>query len=141
MSVAAERLRGSCLCGAVAFVLTTPPIVISNCHCIMCRKHHGAAYATFLRIARDGFEILRGADQIRTYASSPGAERRFCATCGAKLLFVLHAYPSLLWVVVGALDDEPRLRPKYHIFAASKAPWFEIHDSLPQHAAFPDDLP
>lgn len=114
---------------------------MSNCHCKMCRKHHGAAYVTFIRIAREGFELLRGADQIRTYASSPGAERRFCANCGAKLLFVLHDYPALLWVVAGALDNEPPLRPKYHIFAASKAPWFEIQDSLPRHLAFPDDLP
>lgn len=137
MSAPADGLRGSCLCGAVAFVLSTPLQAMGNCHCSRCRKHHGTAFATFVEIASEGFTLLRGADEIRSFMSSPGVERRFCANCGSKLLFVMNDYPNLLWVAAGALDDEPARRPEYHIFVASKAPWFSIHDELPQHVAYP----
>ncbi len=139
MSAPAEDLRGSCLCGAVGFVLTTPPLAMGNCHCGRCRKHHGTAFATFVEIAREGFQLLRGAEQIRSFASSPGVERRFCAHCGSKLLFVMHDYPHRLWVAAGALDDEPALQPEYHIFVGSKASWFVIDDELPQHVAYPGE--
>jgi hypothetical protein len=34
---------------------------------------------------------------------------------------------------LGRLIDEPTLKPRYHQFVGSKAPWYEIHDDLPQH--------
>jgi hypothetical protein len=40
------------------------------------------------------------------------------------------------------LDDDPGARPELHIFVASKAPWHEISDDLPQYeAAPPGDFP
>ena len=137
MSACAETLHGSCRCGAVGFELTAPPRAMGMCHCGVCRKHHGTAFATFVEIDSAGFALQRGADQIRSFTSSPGVERRFCANCGAKLLFVMHDYPQLLWVAAGALDDEPARQPEYHLFVGSKAPWFVIHDQLPQHATYP----
>lgn len=141
MSVAAEGLRGSCLCGAVAFVLTTPPLAMGMCHCGMCRKHHGSAFATFVQIRREGFQLLEGVEAVRVYASSPGVERHFCSGCGAKLLFATHDHPDRLWVAAGVLDDTPNLRPEYHVFVASKALWFTIHDQLPQHATYRAEAP
>jgi hypothetical protein len=38
-------------------------------------------------------------------------------------------------VPMGALDDDPGVRPQAHIFVGSKAPWDVITDDLPQHAA------
>ena len=137
MNAAADPLRGSCLCGAVAFVITTPLLAMGNCHCSMCRKQHGTAFSTYVEIAAAGFELLRGAEHIQTYVSSPGVERRFCATCGAKLTFVMRELPARLWVAAGVLDDVPALQPQYHIFVGSKAPWYAICDQLPQHEAYP----
>ena len=37
----------------------------------------------------------------------------------------------------GALDTDPAMRPLAHIFVASKAPWFEITDAIPQIAEAP----
>ena len=39
-------------------------------------------------------------------------------------------------VPMGALDDDPGIRPQAHIFVASKAPWDTIEDALPQHAEY-----
>ena len=36
-------------------------------------------------------------------------------------------------IPAGLLDDDPGVLPKLHVFAGSKAPWWEITDGLPQH--------
>jgi hypothetical protein len=38
---------------------------------------------------------------------------------------------------MGSLDDDPGIRLERHIFAASKAPWYDIAGGLPQHAEYP----
>ena len=138
MSAAAEPLRGSCLCGAVAFALHTPLLSMSHCHCRMCRKQHGTAFSTYIEIAAAGLHWLRGAEQVQAYASSPGVERRFCSICGSKLVIATTDRLDHLWVAAGALDDAPPLAPQCHIFVGSKAPWYAIHDNLPQHEAYPE---
>jgi hypothetical protein len=42
-----------------------------------------------------------------------------------------------VYVTFGSLEDDPGGRPLAHIFVASKAPWFEIADDLPQSAGPP----
>lgn len=38
---------------------------------------------------------------------------------------------------MGTLDDDPGVRPSYHIFVGSKAAWYDITDNLPQFDTFP----
>jgi hypothetical protein len=40
-------------------------------------------------------------------------------------------------VVFGTVDGDPGVRPSEHIFVASKAPWHEITDALPQFEGWP----
>lgn len=40
-------------------------------------------------------------------------------------------------MAAGTLDDDPEVRPVAHIFAASKAPWFDISDELPRFDEYP----
>jgi hypothetical protein len=130
-------VRGSCLCGAVAYTITSPIEEMHHCHCSRCRKHHGAAFATYAQVARDGFAFTRGAMLVKSHRSSEQVERTFCGACGSNLQFLLDALPAVLWVAVGSLDDEPDRRPEAHIFVGSKAPWHEITDGLPRFAGYP----
>jgi len=38
---------------------------------------------------------------------------------------------------MGTLDDDPGIKPSAHIYVGSKAPWYEITDTLPQFKEFP----
>jgi hypothetical protein len=49
-----------------------------SCHCSRCRKWHGAAFASIMRIPTNSFRITAGEEMLGRYASSPGAER--CAS-------------------------------------------------------------
>jgi hypothetical protein len=45
--------------------------------------------------------------------------------------------PDVVRLRIGTLDTPFEARPTAHIFAASKAEWFDIHDDLPQFAERP----
>jgi hypothetical protein len=79
--------------------------------------------------------------------SSPGFRRGFCRVCGSPVVnrpgpayqpaLANPAIASELGVPLGILDDDPGVRPEAHCFVASKAPWFEITDDLPQYPDYP----
>jgi hypothetical protein len=131
-------IRGSCLCGQIRFELAGPALFINHCHCSMCRKAHGSAFGSFLHADGAGFRWLSGESRVATYESSPGTVRAFCPTCGSNLP-VLEDDGAHVNIPAGTLDDDPGVRPIVHIHTASKAPWVEIGDGLPQFAGFPPD--
>jgi hypothetical protein len=131
-----REIRGSCLCGAVAFELTGKPVWAHNCHCSRCRKIHGAAFASNLFAPLDALRYTQGEDLLGSY-KMPAAERFthvFCKVCGSSLPFQ-NVDRGVVVVPMGSLDDDPKHPPDAHIFTDSKAPWFTITDSLPRHRA------
>ena len=133
----ANTTRGSCNCSAVAFEYEGTPSLCRNCHCGRCRKARSAAHASNLGVKLAQLRFTRGEDRLALY-KVPEARffaQAFCSTCGAKLPRI-DPSRDLAVVPMGALDDDPGVRPAEHIFVASKAPWFEIVDALPQHAEY-----
>ncbi|MFJ1302524.1 GFA family protein [Pseudomonadota bacterium AL_CKDN230030165-1A_HGKHYDSX7] len=127
-------LHGSCLCGRVAYEINGPLTDALNCHCSMCRKSQGAAYRSRATVQVSDFAWTRGESEITWYSSSPGSYRGFCGACGSPLLSRFDATPEVYGLPLGALDDDPGVRPACHVHVADKAPWHEITDTLPQHA-------
>jgi hypothetical protein len=128
-------LTGSCLCQGVRFEIDGVLRTASHCHCSMCRKAHGAAFGTYAVAEAQVFRVVTGAELITRYASSPGIARTFCSRCGSTLQWLRESRPDMVDVALGVLDGDPGVRPSFHIYVASKAPWYEICDGLPQHAA------
>ena len=125
-------LHGSCLCGEVAYEIDGELTDLVHCHCSMCRKMHGAAFGTYGSVPRSAFRFVRGEDQVVTYRSSGPISRTFCGKCGSTLQFIREAWPTIS-LAVGTLDVDPRTRATRHIFTRDKAPWWHIHDTLPQY--------
>ena len=122
--------NGSCLCGAVHWRIAPPFVGMTHCHCSMCRKAHGAPFATYLTVAREQYRLLEGADTITDYESSADSHRAFCRRCGSVVPSTENG--EQVYVPAGCLDDDPGVRPSAHIFVASKAPWHIIADDLPR---------
>ena len=133
-----QMIHGSCLCGRVRFELDGKPQFINHCHCSMCRKTHGAAFGSFLHADGATFRWTMGQASIATFESSPGTFRGFCSVCGSSVP-VLEDEGTHVTIPAGALDDDPSVRPIVHIHTASRAPWYEITDDLPQFAEFPPE--
>jgi hypothetical protein len=126
--------KGSCLCGEVRYEVDHFMGPTVNCHCCMCRKATGAAFRTRVAVASDAFRWLLGEGLVTRYESSPGETRTFCRVCGATLATFFRDHPEQIGLPLGTLDDDPGVRASAHVFVASKAPWFEITDALPQYA-------
>ena len=124
-------IRGSCACGGVRFEIDAVHS-LTHCHCVNCRKLTGAAFGSYAHVEKTKFRWLGGQKSIRRYESAPGSFRAFCPTCGS-LVPGQAPYLETVSVPAGLLDDDPRVRPRLHVFTASKAPWWEITDGLPQH--------
>jgi hypothetical protein len=131
-------IRGSCLCGGVAFEITSTPIIANHCHCSRCRKARGTANATNLVVALDGVRFVRGAELLTAF-KPPDAERfthTFCRVCGSSMPTRYDAR-AIAVVPMGALDDDPGVKPARHIFVDSKAPWDDLADDLPKFPGAP----
>jgi hypothetical protein len=131
-------IRGSCLCKRVRFEIRGKLGRASHCHCSMCRKAHGAAFGSYAAVRAENLKLLSGEELILRYRSSPGVERTFCSRCGSTLQFISEKSPGIIDVALGTLDDDPGIRVPHHIFVASKAPWYDITDGLPQ---YPESAP
>lgn len=134
-------LRGSCLCGGVEYEIRGELSGALNCHCSMCRKAHGAAFRSRASVRVADFRWVRGAHLLTWFESSRGNWRGFCQVCGSPLLSRFDQNPAVYGLPLGALDDDPRLKPACHVFVGSKAPWYDITDDLPQFQALPDKAP
>jgi hypothetical protein len=127
---------GTCLCGTLRYEVSGPYLWMAHCNCSMCRKHHGAAFATFVTAPLASFRWVSGEGNVGSYQSSPQARRHHCRTCGSVAPTLLPD-AGIAMVPAGNLDGELGIRPQAHIFVASKAPWYEITDALPEHAEYP----
>ncbi len=130
-----DPIRGSCLCGQIRYEIRGSLGPASHCHCSMCRKAHGAAFGSYSRVRHADFAWLAGADRVVSYESSPGVSRTFCGRCGSTLQYITTNRPESFALALGTVDDDPRIRPSHHMFVGSKAPWYEIGDSLPRYEA------
>jgi hypothetical protein len=125
----------SCLCGAVSFEVDEFDERVAHCHCSMCRKFHGAEYATIAGVPRKSFRWISGRDAVTEYKALNGTIRSFCGQCGASLLFSSPgADPDVIEVALGVFDTDVPVTPDAHIYVDSAANWTSIHDRLPQYA-------
>jgi hypothetical protein len=127
---AANSYEGGCLCGAVRYRATTPPLRGVICHCPVCRKHSGAPALAFVHFAAKDFTWLRV--EPTRYRSSEFAERGFCARCGSTLSMHEEVLAERVQIAVGSLDEPGRVRIDDHVWTKDRIPWFDVADSLPR---------
>lgn len=127
------KVSGSCLCGAVRFLIDGKYGPVGQCHCSKCRKVSGTDGNAVFHAAADAFTWTSGEDKIARYEVPDGGgwASRFCRVCGSPV----PGQPpgGRIWFVpAGLLDDDPGFRGYAgHIHVASKAPWVEITDGRP----------
>lgn len=112
---------GSCMCGAVRFTVKTSVTETAACHCSMCRKWSGGVFMA-VQLPADAVEI-DGENLIRTFASSPWAERAFCGTCGSNLFYRVTAEGPMqgeMHMALGVLDDPSDISLSTELFIDMK---------------------
>jgi hypothetical protein len=72
-----EQFTGGCQCGNVRIVASGLPYRIGLCHCLDCRKHHGALFHASVVFPQDAVTID---GETGDYAG-----RFFCRRCGSSI--------------------------------------------------------
>ncbi len=107
-----KRLTGGCLCGDVRLVAVGEPDRVGLCHCLDCRKHHGAL---FYAAAIYPLEAVTITGETRSFEG-----RHFCPRCGSS---VFAQTGDEIEVHLGALDAPDQLTPDYECWTERRESW------------------
>ena len=107
-----NRFTGGCLCGNVRFVATGLPYRVGLCHCLDCRKHHGALFHACAIFPQDAVAIE---GETGEYAG-----RFFCPRCGSP---VFGRSADEIEVNLGSLDAPDQLKPTYELWTVRRESW------------------
>jgi hypothetical protein len=107
-----NRLTGGCLCGDVRFEVTGQPYRVGICHCLDCRKHHGALFHASAIFPADAVSVE---GETRAYAG-----RHFCPRCGSS---VFGRSGDEVEVNLGALDAPDQFVPTYELWTIRREGW------------------
>lgn len=103
-------MTGGCQCGAVRYTVQIDSDEAYLCHCRMCQRATGGVSVAFRNVPKRLVTWTREPDR---YASSPIAQRGFCAACGTPLTFEFVDGENLD-LTVGSFDHPYRFRPTSH---------------------------
>ena len=123
------------MCGSVKFRIDKPLLGVEICHCKRCQRRTGTDHSVAGLTRPGSFEITAGEGLVSAYIpDDDGWHKFFCQRCGGQLFARHPENPDLLAVRMGALDQDPGVRPIGHQFVAYAAPWEDIpDDGLPRY--------
>jgi len=126
-------IKASCLCGEVRLKIVGEISDIIHCHCGLCRKSSGTAFATNGFVQTNDLTITHGENQLQSFELRPGKKRHFCQRCGSPIYSSNAQDKSRLRLRLGTLDNAIVERPASHNFIASKADWHDLGVTLPHY--------
>lgn len=107
-----DKVAGGCLCGAVRLEATGRPVRVGLCHCLDCRKHHGAPFHASAIFPAEAVSVTGETRAFR--------DRHFCPTCGSP---VFGRSGDETEVNLGALDEPDRFAPTYELWTIRREGW------------------
>ena len=107
-----DEVTGGCLCGAVRIVARGAPWRVGICHCLDCRKHHGAPFHASAIFPEAAVTVT---GQTRSFRG-----RHFCPLCGSP---VFGRSGDEVEVNLGTLDAPDRFRPTYELWTVRRESW------------------
>lgn len=107
-----DRTTAGCLCGQVRVVATGRPYRVGLCHCLDCRKHHGALFHGSAIFPADAVSVEGDTRHYRN--------RHFCPNCGSP---VFGRSGDEVELNLGALDAPDQFQPTYELWTVRRESW------------------
>ena len=107
-----DEVTGGCLCGSVRILATGRPYRVGLCHCLDCRKHHGALFEASAIFPEDAVRV--------TGETGEFAGRHFCPRCGSP---VFARTSDEVEVYLGTLDSPDLFVPTYEGWTVRREAW------------------
>ncbi len=107
-----ERVTGGCLCGEVRLAAAGRPYRVGLCHCLDCRKHHGALFHASAIFPAEAVTVEGETGDF--------AGRHFCPRCGSS---VFARTGDEIEVNLGSLDAPDQFVPTYENWIVRREAW------------------
>ncbi len=121
--------EGGCLCGAVRYTATWPPLAVATCSCADCQKQSGSAISILAVLPRDGLSV-RGELKVFEGQAESGRPvyRKFCGACGSPVVTDTPGAQAdgLIFIKAGTLDIRDDLQPATHYWTRSAQTWLDV---------------
>lgn len=126
-----ETCEGGCTCGNVRYRVMCPPMIVHGCHCRLCQKQTGSAFAINALIEADKIQIIEGEveEVVVDTPSGNGQTITRCPKCRVALwsnYFMGGLKERIRFLRVGTLDNPDLMPPDVHIFTSTKQPWVRL---------------
>jgi hypothetical protein len=132
-------VKGSCLCGEIQFEVELIAGKVYSCHCSMCQRAHGAAFATQALADGNSLKFIKGEDKLTDYFSG-GGFRAFCSNCGSRLMNYAEDKGQYLSVAVSCIDNKEEIRPVANLCIESKPGWYQLSTDIPCYEGIPKEI-
>lgn len=106
------QVSGGCLCGGLRFTVTGAPWRVGICHCLDCRKNHGALFHASVIFPETSVTVT---GEVRSFR-----DRSFCPTCGSP---VFAHIGDEIGINLGAFDAPDQFRPTYELWMIRRESW------------------
>lgn len=106
------QITGGCLCGQVRFSTSAQPYRVGVCHCMDCRKYHGALFHASAIFAQDTVTLSGETGQY--------GGRHFCPRCGSS---VYSRTADEIELNLGSLDAPDQFPPTYELWTIRREAW------------------
>ncbi len=124
-------MKGTCLCGTVAFEITGTIPHLYQCHCSECRKATGGAANAATLVDEADFRWLSGEQCISSFSGESGYRSDFCSVCGSPVPNRLKGGEKV-WVPAGLLEEADDLAVAIHLYTGSQAAWERSAQEAPR---------
>ena len=113
--------EGGCLCRALRYRTSGPPLRVTVCYCRFCQRATGSAYMVEPVSHRDDVLVACGDPavfELTSEGSGKAVHVHFCPACGTKLYLTFQRFPETCSIYAGTFDDPD---------------WFEIDPANAKH--------
>lgn len=105
-------ITGGCLCGQVRFEASGEPYRVGLCHCLDCRKKHGALLNASAIYPESAVSV---SGQTSSYQN-----HHFCPHCGSP---VFSRSGDEVELNLGSLDAPDQFKPTYELWVIRRESW------------------
>jgi hypothetical protein len=113
-----DQFTGGCLCGRVRLTVSGAPYRVGICHCLDCRKHHGALFHASAIFPEDAVRVEGETGEYNG--------RFFCPRCGSP---VFGRSGDEVEVNLGSFDQKDQFQPTYELWTIRREGWLPAFPS------------
>lgn len=124
-----NRFTGGCLCGSVRLETSGTPYRVGICHCMDCRKHHGALFHASAIFPSEAVTVT---GNTRNYNG-----RHFCPQCGSSVFGVSS---DEIEVNLGSLDAPDQFIPSYELWTVKREAWLPAFPGMKHYDTNRSDI-